>query len=67
MGNPNTGESFITAYLGEDVVAGALLGRQGESGLAFGIHSHFEVRTANTPILERGYLSKLGCVADVAK
>jgi murein DD-endopeptidase MepM/ murein hydrolase activator NlpD len=56
MGNRNSNpvESFVVAYPGQDVVAGSKLGRQGNSGLATGIHSHFELRVADVPILENG-------------
>jgi len=58
MGNRSTGESFITARIGQDVVAGMLLGRQGNSGNVIitgqgstGIHLDWEVRVSDAPFI----------------
>jgi murein DD-endopeptidase MepM/ murein hydrolase activator NlpD len=55
MGNRSTGESFITVRLGQDVVAGTVLGRQGNSGYIIshgtGIHLDWEVRVKEAPFI----------------
>jgi len=57
MGNRGTEESFITARLGQDVVAGTLIGRQGNSGYIIienggtGIHLDWEVRISDAPFI----------------
>lgn len=64
MGNRNRSTSdnanFITVKLGQDVLAGTPLGRQGNSGTiqtlgnGLGIHLHWEVLVSSTPITEIG-------------
>jgi len=57
MGNRSTGQSFITVRLGQDVVEGTVVGRQGNAGYIIvtghgtGIHLDWEVRVKDAPFI----------------
>lgn len=56
-----------TVFTGQPVVAGALLGYEGSTGLSTGAHLHFEVRRAGIPVDPVAFFPSLFGSGGVAK
>lgn len=50
----------IQVQLGQDVTAGTPLGREGQTGLSFGCHLHFEVQKSGTAVPPEPFMADLG-------
>jgi murein DD-endopeptidase MepM/ murein hydrolase activator NlpD len=51
--------SAVSVNVGDDVAAGQVIGKSGDSGNAQGPHLHFELRSNGTPINPSGYMGRV--------